>query len=88
MHLIGVRYCKTVVLVKHYGLDIDLRFSISSNLSRKRFRKGNWQVVERRHCVLRETQRGVPQEAKHVQCPGYIHPYVARLLMLGDLHRL
>jgi hypothetical protein len=80
MHLIGVRYCKTVVLVKHYGLDIDLRFSISSNLSRKRFRKGNWQVVERR--------RGVPQEAKHVQCPGYIHPYVARLLMLGDLHRL
>lgn len=59
MHLISVWYSKTIVLVKHHRLDIDLLFSIFANLSRKRFRKGNWKVIERRHGVLRETQSGI-----------------------------
>lgn len=53
MHFISVWYSKTIVFVEHYRLDLDFFLSISANLSRKRFRKGDWEVIERRHCMLR-----------------------------------
>ena len=75
MHFVSMRYSKAVVLVKDYSLDVNILLSIFANLLRKRFRKGYWQMIERRHRMLWKAECRVPQQPKDVQRPGNVKPH-------------
>lgn len=61
VYFISMGYGETVVLVEDYRLYINFLLSMFANLLRKRLGQRYWQVIERRHGVLRQTQSRVSQ---------------------------
>lgn len=61
---------KAIVFVEHYRFDVHIFLAITLW---ERARKGYWEVIECRNCVLRKAQSWVSDQAKDVQRPRDIH---------------
>jgi hypothetical protein len=79
MDLILMWHGKAIVLVKDDCLNVYLFSTLRAVLPRKCFGQRDWQVIERRDCVLRKTKCRVSQQAEDVQRPRDVHRKICEI---------